>query len=190
MGIIDRVDTQDGKIRIVDYKTGKDQVKFKDFESLFTEDGKDQNKALLQTIFYTIVYEKAKNVEQVEPHLYTVKDFSDGTVFLKKKKADNFVLRDENLADFKDQFEIKLKEKLNELFDTSIPFRQTSNVDACKYCNFKGICQRQLVNYELRITNYELRITDYELRLLRLQGSFRGYLNFSNYSAKFFRIIY
>ena len=142
MGIIDRVDTLEGKIRIVDYKTGKDQVKFKDFDSLFIEDGKDQNKALLQTIFYTIVYEKAKNVEQVEPHLYTVKDFSDGTVFLKRKKADNFVLRDENLADFKDQFEIKLKEKLNELFDTSIPFRQTSNVDACKYCTFKGICQR------------------------------------------------
>ena len=141
-GIIDRVDTLEGKIRIVDYKTGKDQVKFKNFDELFIEDGKDQNKALLQTIFYTIVYEKATNVHQVEPHLYTVKDFSDGTLFLKKNKPDNIVLRDENLADFKDQFEIKLKEKLNELFDASIPFRQTSNVDACKYCNFKGICQR------------------------------------------------
>jgi len=142
MGIIDRVDTFEGKIRIVDYKTGKDQLKFKDFEGLFLEEGKDQNKALLQTLFYTIVYEKAKNVQKVEPHLYTVKDFSGGTVFVKKNKADNFVLRDENLAEFKDQFEIKLKEKLNELFDITIPFRQTSNLDACKYCTFKGICQR------------------------------------------------
>ena len=36
----------------------------------------------------------------------------------------------------------KLKEKLNELFDSSIPFRQTVNIDNCKYCSFKGICQR------------------------------------------------
>lgn len=142
LGIIDRVDTLDGKIRIVDYKTGKDQLKFKDFEGLFTEDGKDQNKALLQTLFYTIVYEKAKNVQKVEPHLYTVKDFSGGTVFAKKIKADNFELRDENLADFKEQFELKLKEKLNELFDTSVPFRQTTNTDACTYCTFKGVCQK------------------------------------------------
>ena len=142
LGIIDRVDTLDGKVRIVDYKTGKDQLRFKDFEGLFSEDGKDQNKALLQTLFYTIVYEKAKDVRHVEPHLYTVKDFSGGTVFAKKNKADKFELVDENLADFKGQFELKLQEKLNELFDSSIPFRQTTNVDACTYCTFKGMCQR------------------------------------------------
>jgi ATP-dependent helicase/DNAse subunit B len=142
LGIIDRVDTLDGKIRIVDYKTGKDQLKFKDFEGLFTEEGKDQNKALLQTLFYTIVYEKAKDVRQVEPHLYTVKNFSDDTVFFKKTKTEKVDLRDENLADFKEQFELKLKEKLNELFDSAIPFRQTTNTDACTYCTFKGICQR------------------------------------------------
>jgi hypothetical protein len=142
LGIIDRVDTLDGKARIVDYKTGKDQLRFKDFEGLFSEDGKDQNKALLQTLFYTIVYEKAKDVRHVEPHLYTVKDFSGGTVFAKKNKADKFELVDENLADFKGQFELKLQEKLNELFDSSIPFRQTTNVDACTYCTFKGMCQR------------------------------------------------
>jgi len=142
LGIIDRVDTMEGKIRIVDYKTGKDQLRFKDFEGLFLEEGKDQNKALLQTLFYTIVYEKAKKVQDVEPHLYTVKNFSGGTVFFKKNKTENFELRDENLAGVKGQFEIKLKERLNELFDVTIPFRQTSNTDACTYCNFKGICQR------------------------------------------------
>jgi len=142
LGIIDRVDTLEGKIRIVDYKTGKDKLLFKDFDGLFIEDGKDQNKALLQTLFYTLVYEKAKNVRQVEPHLYTVKNFSDDTVFYKKIKTEKVDLRDENLADFKEQFELKLKEKLNELFDAAIPFRQTTNSDACTYCAFKGICQR------------------------------------------------
>ena len=141
MGIIDRVDIHQNKTRIVDYKTGKDQLRYGDFEGLFDEEGKGQNKALLQTLFYTLVYEKARNVSEVEPHLYTVKDFSLGTQFIEKTK-EKLILRDENLAGLKDQFALKLKEKLNELFDSSIPFRQTANTDNCKYCSFKGICQR------------------------------------------------
>jgi CRISPR/Cas system-associated exonuclease Cas4 (RecB family) len=141
MGIIDRVDIHQGKIRIVDYKTGKDQLKYGDFEGLFNDEGKGQNKALLQTLFYTIVYEKTRNLTKVEPHLYTVKDFSNGTQFIEKTK-DKLILKDENLAGLKDQFAKKLKEKLNELFDSSVPFRQTENIDNCKYCSFNGICQR------------------------------------------------
>jgi CRISPR/Cas system-associated exonuclease Cas4 (RecB family) len=141
MGIIDRVDIHQGKIRIVDYKTGKDQLKYGDFEGLFNDEGKGQNKALLQTLFYTIVYEKTRNLTKVEPHLYTVKDFSNGTQFIEKTK-DKLILKDENLDGLKDQFAKKLKEKLNELFDSSVPFRQTENIDNCKYCSFKGICQR------------------------------------------------
>lgn len=141
MGIIDRVDIHQDKIRIVDYKTGGDKLKFNDFESLFMEESKGQNKALLQTLFYTFVYERARNVSQVEPHLYTVKDLKSGTQF-SEKGINGLVLSDENLEDFKVQFELKLKEKLTELFDPSQPFRQTSNLDHCKYCAFKGICQR------------------------------------------------
>jgi RecB family exonuclease len=142
LGIIDRVDSVRGKTRIVDYKTGKDSLAFKDFESLFSDDVKNQNKALVQTLFYTLVYEKSKNVEGAEPHLYTVKDFSGGTTFIKKSKSEDFELKEDNLADYKTQFELKMKEKFAELFDPAIPFRQTNNLEACTYCNFKGICQR------------------------------------------------
>ena len=142
LGIIDRVDSINGKTRIVDYKTGKDSLVFKDFESLFSDDIKNQNKALVQTLFYTLVYEKSRNVNGVEPHLYTVKDFSGGTTFVKKSKSEDFELKEDNLADYKAQFELKMKEKFSELFDPAIPFRQTNNLEACTYCNFKGICQR------------------------------------------------
>lgn len=141
MGIIDRVDEVNGKTRIVDYKTGKDQLKYKDFDSLFSEEGKDQNKALIQTLFYTYVYEKARSVSDVEPHLYTVKDFKNGTLFSEKRRG-GLQLSDQNLDYFKRQFELRLAEKLNELFDSSVPFIQTTNLETCKYCAFKGICQR------------------------------------------------
>lgn len=142
MGIIDRVDVCNGKVRIVDYKTGKDKLTFKDFDGLFAEEGKDQNKALLQTLFYTYVYEQCRGIEAVEPHLYTVKDFDSGTLFSKAGRGANFVLIDENLAEFKQEFVVRMKEKLAELFDPSVPFRQTVNTDSCSYCSFKGICQR------------------------------------------------
>ncbi|SKB68232.1 PD-(D/E)XK nuclease family protein [Daejeonella lutea] len=141
LGIIDRVDSHHGKIRIVDYKTGKDQLKYKDFDSLFSDEGKDQNKALIQTLFYTYVYEKSKGVKNVEPHLYTVNDFKGGTLFSEKRKG-GLQLSDQNLDFFKEQFELKLIEKLNEVFDVNIPFVQTKNLDTCKYCQFKKICQR------------------------------------------------
>lgn len=141
LGIIDRVDSHRGKVRIVDYKTGKDQLKYKDFDALFTEEGKDQNKALIQTLFYTYVYEKAKAVKNVEPHLYTVKDFKKGTLFSEKGKG-GLQLSDQKLDYFKEQFELKLSEKLREIFDLTVPFRQTTNLDTCKYCTFKKICQR------------------------------------------------
>ncbi|WP_291404128.1 PD-(D/E)XK nuclease family protein [Daejeonella sp.] len=142
LGIIDRVDSIKGKTRIVDYKTGKDSLAFKDFESLFSDDVKSQNKALVQTLFYTLVYEKFNHVDGVEPHLYTVKDFSNGTIFNRKSKSEVFELTDENLTEYKSQLELKMKEKFSELFNPEIPFRQTDNLDSCKYCNFRGICQR------------------------------------------------
>ncbi len=143
LGIIDRVDEHQGKVRIVDYKTGKDELKFKDFESLFSEDGKGQNKALIQLLFYTCVYELSRSVTHVEPHLYTVRKLPDETVFCQVTgRSQKLNLRDQVLEDFKEQFEIKLREELNELFDVTVPFVQTSNLETCRYCPYKIICQR------------------------------------------------
>lgn len=141
LGIIDRVDSHQGKIRIVDYKTGKDQLKYKDFDGLFSEEGKDQNKALIQTLFYTYVYEKANAIQNVEPHLYTVRDLKGGTLFSEKRKG-GLQLSDQNLNYFKEQFELKLVEKLSEMFNLATPFVQTTNMETCKYCPYKKICQR------------------------------------------------
>jgi CRISPR/Cas system-associated exonuclease Cas4 (RecB family) len=40
------------------------------------------------------------------------------------------------------KFEEILKETLTNLFDKSIPFTQTTNLNICEYCDFKKICQR------------------------------------------------
>ena len=119
-GIIDRVDLKNGVYRIVDYKTGSDKLKYSSIEECFDTDCGNINKALVQTLFYTHVYEQISKNENVEPNLYIVKTMTkDGITFSGK----NGVLRDEFLASEKLLFLNALKLKLKELFDYNIPFR-------------------------------------------------------------------
>jgi hypothetical protein len=41
-----------------------------------------------------------------------------------------------------EEFEANLSQVLEELFDYDKPFRQVEDVNMCKYCDYKRICQR------------------------------------------------
>ena len=140
-GIIDRVDNCNGKIRIVDYKTGGDKVEYRDLDSLFESANKHQNKAMLQTLFYTYIYEKVKSVNRVEPNLYIVKKFKGHTQF-KTSGAKGVVLEHDHLETMKDGFALRLQEVVNDIFDPGKAFDQTTNVKHCQYCTFKEVCRR------------------------------------------------
>lgn len=123
-GIIDRVDLKNGVHRIVDYKTGSDQLKYSSVADCFDTDCGNINKALVQTMFYTYVYEQLSKNENVEPNLYVVKTMSkDGVSFMRGKD----VLTNEVLAQEKQVFVKSLAQKLAELFDFSIPFKVSQN---------------------------------------------------------------
>jgi hypothetical protein len=40
------------------------------------------------------------------------------------------------------EFEAKLMELLEELFNPEVPFAPTANLETCAYCDFKMICNR------------------------------------------------
>ncbi|WP_207424532.1 PD-(D/E)XK nuclease family protein [Desertivirga brevis] len=142
-GIIDRVDQRDGIIRIVDYKTGSDEVKYNDLDALFERDGNKQNKAMIQTLFYTYIYEQVKQVERVEPNLYIIRRMgNDGTLFFSGGRGSKAVLQAEHLEDIKSGFYSRLKGLLEELFDAEIPFAQTTKAANCGYCVYKQMCGR------------------------------------------------
>jgi hypothetical protein len=48
----------------------------------------------------------------------------------------------ERYSDYAEEFEKELNITLEELFDYSTAFKQTEDVDTCKYCDFKKICRR------------------------------------------------
>lgn len=124
-GIIDRVDevlTHDGQLqnRIVDYKTGADSVVYHNLDSVFTKNTK--NKALVQTLFYTQIYERVRGLEGLEPHLYVARRMrEEGTLF--RNKSGSITLEGAFLEEQKAVFMDFLRATLEELFDPEIPFR-------------------------------------------------------------------
>ncbi len=139
-GIIDRVDEKDGVTRIVDYKTGgRDEVKFT-YLDVFERDGKRQNKALLQTLFYTFVYEQVRNVQSVEPNLYIIRKMKEhGTLFFNGGR-NKVHLQAEHLEEMKSGFRGHLQALLEELFNTEIPFSHTKKIENCAFCPYREIC--------------------------------------------------
>ncbi|MDB5121201.1 MAG: ATP-dependent nuclease subunit [Sphingobacteriales bacterium] len=142
-GIIDRVDEENGHTRIVDYKTGgRDDVRFSCLDDLFERDGKKPNKAMLQTLFYTYIYEQVSGKKQVEPNLYIIRKMkNDGTLFFTGSRP-RVYLQAEHLEDMKAGFEDKLRTLLEELFDRNIPFSHTTNKDNCAFCPYEGMCKK------------------------------------------------
>ncbi|HYK75429.1 MAG TPA: PD-(D/E)XK nuclease family protein [Daejeonella sp.] len=137
-GIIDRVDVNsEGTTRIVDYKTGSDKLIYKTMEDCFNTHGKSQNKALVQTLFYTYIFEQAKNIKQVEPNLYIVRTMKGEGIHFNsyrkvaddsgKEKSQKLNLDKEFLAIEKEQFLESLKEKLARLFEQNTPFCVSEN---------------------------------------------------------------
>lgn len=137
-GFIDRVDVKDGVTRIVDYKTGSDKLTFKDVAELFNSDGKNINKALVQTLLYTYAYEQFSGKTCVEPNLYVVKTMAvDGVWF----KSGRQTLSGEYLEEIKPEFLAELRKKLTELFEA--PYFVASTVeDNYKYSIYKTLFEK------------------------------------------------
>ncbi|HEY9488624.1 MAG TPA: PD-(D/E)XK nuclease family protein, partial [Chryseosolibacter sp.] len=149
-GKIDRVDSKGDVLRIIDYKTGKDELDFESIDSLFSREGR-RNKAAFQTLLYALMYvhsvpvmstsagSHGPGVQRIVPGLINRmnvfdEDFEFGLRVGKKQVND--------VVDMFPEFEQKLKELFDELYDPSKPFDQTTNTEHCAYCVYSHICYR------------------------------------------------
>ena len=135
-GFIDRVDERNGVTRIIDYKTGSDKLTFSEIEKLFDTDGKNINKALIQTLIYTYAYERQSGRQGVEPSLFVVKTMADGNVYFRSRKS---TLSDAYLEEVKPLFLVQLQQKVAEIFDLNVPFRASAVPDNYSYSIYKTL---------------------------------------------------
>ena len=131
-GVIDRIDSQNGVTRIVDYKTGSTQeseLKIRDIEHVF--DG--EHAKAFQLLFYAYLYSKQHDTDFLEAEIVSFRKIRTQYNLLINKEKQISV---ENLTDF----ENLLTETIQSILNQEIPFTATDATERCKYCIYKGVC--------------------------------------------------
>ncbi len=140
-GTIDRVDQlEDGMLRVVDYKTGKEQLAFAGVGTLFSGRPNELNSAVLQTLIYSMMLSRTVGGE-VQPALYYVREMNSPEYqpLLQDKERKSPVFRYNDVAE---PFETGLREALRRLLDTREPFAQCEDPKVCEWCDFNVLCRR------------------------------------------------
>lgn len=140
-GRIDRIDRKEGRVRILDYKTGGKPESFTDIEALFQPD-KDRMPYIVQILLYALAEQQKYPQQNIMPailyiHQAAKEDYQPDIKMGASGKQHSIT----NISEIASSFQEALERSLAELFDVSIPFSQTKNNNSCQYCDFKGICQ-------------------------------------------------
>lgn len=129
-GIFDRIDRQGNSIRIVDYKTGRAEVKsFKEPETLFTS---SDFKVNFQLMFYVWLAAKNGLSKNITAAIYPLKQMSGGALYLSQAELSETVQA---------EFEELLIKMTSEILNNP-HFRQTDDLRKCSVCPYKVICNR------------------------------------------------
>lgn len=143
-GFIDRVDSLDRVLRIVDYKTGSGKLDFESVEGLFDKEAKDRPKAVMQVFLYAWMYQQLPEYTgmPIQPTIYYLRTLFKRSFdpIVEQKKGRGKADKVNSFQDFASDFEDKLRQCLDEIFNLDIPFTQTETGKACAYCSFRGLC--------------------------------------------------
>ena len=141
-GIIDRMDSKDGILRIVDYKTGRKHDYPKSVENLF--DPKNRNEQAFQIMYYAYIMSRQEEFssQKLAPVLIYTRSSSKPT-----KEDLYYRIGADVIYDFKAQlggeFQDKLMELISEIFNPDIPFSPTDEIEkTCHNCDFCQLCGR------------------------------------------------
>ncbi len=127
-GKADRIDKQNGKIRIIDYKSGfvkPDQVNTSSISKVF-----DKAKAC-QLLFYTYLYFRNHPDVMVDSGIISMRNLKAGFIkYELKENRKSVELNEMHLA----EFELKLIEVIQEMYDSSLPFTHSPDAKYCMMC--------------------------------------------------------
>lgn len=142
-GIIDRMDSKDGTLRIVDYKTGGDADTPPHVESLFIPDKKRSN-YVFQTFLYAAIMCRKQPTMKIAPallyiHRAATETYSPVIQMGESRKPKEAV---EDFSKYEKEYRERLQGLLEEIFNPEKSFTQTEIIEKCTYCDFKALCKR------------------------------------------------
>jgi CRISPR/Cas system-associated exonuclease Cas4 (RecB family) len=144
-GKVDRIDTFNNVVRIVDYKTGTVADMINSIGDLFIDDRKKDIDGWLQTLLYSEAYLVNKPDSIIRPSVYKIRKLKGG--FLSDKLRIKADTKSETVIDdykiVRDEFMIGLKEIITLIFSSDEPFTMTTDSKGkCSYCPYRALCMR------------------------------------------------
>ncbi len=142
-GYIDRLESKDGILRVMDYKTGTGDATIGSVEDLYNTDKHKKIKATFQTLLYSLILdETAEQPTPIQPSVIWVRDVFkssyDTQLFIKEGKSKTPIL----LQGVQSEFKAALDNLLEELYNPDIPFQPVEDITKCRYCTYKTLCNR------------------------------------------------
>lgn len=138
-GKADRIDSYNGIVRVIDYKSSVqsgDKFEFVGFEELFND--KEYDKMLQLFLYSWLVFKNGiAPAQTLRPCIIPFKKFEKEPRFILENKQ-QLTLSDDLFNDF----ETHLIHFLESIFDERTPFVQTTDEDVCKFCPYVSICNK------------------------------------------------
>ncbi|NNE76756.1 MAG: PD-(D/E)XK nuclease family protein, partial [Pricia sp.] len=124
-GKLDRIDEVDGKLRIIDYKTGNvtsSQVEIVDWSEITSE--YDYIKAF-QLLFYALMYNSKEPISSFEAGIFSFKNLNSGLLRFATKDKKGSRKKDTTItAETLTSFTSELKKMILEICNPQIPFQE------------------------------------------------------------------
>lgn len=139
-GRIDRLDSKDGHMRVIDYKTGASIARAKELNELFVS-GINHTDYYLQTFLYSTIVRNHRELNPLEmpvsPALLFIQHLSQ------KDYSPVLKFGDEQIFDirmFQNEYMKQLKVVIDEMFNPTKKFVATQNQKNCSFCPYHKLC--------------------------------------------------
>lgn len=141
-GIIDRMDSKEGVLRIVDYKTGGSPKTPANIESLFIP-AEDRPNYIFQTFLYASIMTQQQKMKVAPALLYIHRASSENyspVIEMGEPRQPKIPIEDFSVYDR--EFREYLNKLLEEIFNPEEAFGQTENLKKCEFCELRTLCKR------------------------------------------------
>lgn len=141
-GRIDRIDRRDDHDRVIDYKTGDDDLTFPSIDSLFERETK-RNNAAFQTLLYAYLWFKSSSGDRtIQPGLMNRNNMFDERFEFGYLVGGRQKLKLLDIKPHVSDLEEKLALLLSDIYNSSVSYLQTQETTHCTYCPYKSLCDK------------------------------------------------
>lgn len=148
-GIIDRIDKVCNEIRIIDYKTGSNDVTTNNIDDVFLPENIAKDKGILQTLIYCMVFDHRKSerrgpaYDTISSYLFKSKELGTNADFRVRSTKGEDEFADGDYLQIAGKVEDFVSKTLSDIFDQSKPFTQTADDAICGHCKFAYFCNKR-----------------------------------------------